>query len=378
MNQSIDNPKYLQQQQQPQPQLQQQLSQRSQSVDSIISQRKPPLLHQQNVFSELDNIQNDASLSQRSQSDSQISRLRRQVSIQEPIMQPSQQQQQQQQQRSRPTSRLSQSQLSVHQEIVPDPMTEQQFLMEYQTDNSQHSNRLQRQQSILSATSNYTPSIAIGSSFVGDRQPIVAYPNTNVGIIDQGQDPLHRSLSQTTSHVSIDPDIKLNHQLQQISLSASQLSQQLQHSIQSRLQQQPQLQHQDAVVINPYQQFTPIQQRQPPQQQVFVQQRDPPSSTDHQLVSSHQSTSLSQTQPLSELVKTLPQKVSQSQQTTNSDKEKNKEESDNGEPAFEEDRYLYLCLKNRELLLKKIKQCESLEKEIRSGWKEHFPDNELS
>ena len=33
--------------------------------------------------------------------------------------------------------------------------------------------------------------------------------------------------------------------------------------------------------------------------------------------------------------------------------------------AFEEDRYLYMCLKNRELLLKKIKQCETLESEIK-------------
>jgi len=381
-------------QQQLQPQIQPQLSQRSRS-DSIISQRRPLLQHQQQVFSELENIQNDAQLSQRSQSDSQISRLRRQVSIQEPLLQPPQSSQQ----RSRPASRLSQSQLSVHQEIVPDPFTEQQFLMQSQSDHTQPNHHLHRQQSVLSTTSNYNaPSMSVGSNCVGTCQPLLPYTNaTNVGMVDQGHQPLRRSASQMSNHASIDPDMQLNHQLKQISLSASQLSQQLQLSIQSRLQQPQQLQQQQqqpVVVGNTYQQFTPVQQQQElPRQNLLVQQvrsspaisftnqQPPPATTD--LISSHQSTSLSQishqpqqtqTTKNGQLTSTVSDKVSQSQQTSARDKDKSRED----DPAFEEDRYLYLRLKNRELLLKKIKQCESLETEIRNGWKEHFPDNELS
>ena len=204
---------------------------------------------------------------------------------------------------------------------------------------------------------------------------------------------LNRSASQLSQYQeSVHPDVQLNQQLQQISLSASQLSQQLQHSIQSRLTtNSTQPQNPMAVPQSPspflpaYQQipFQPLQPQlaptfvqsqptsliQPPQPHLMMQ--PPPLHNPHLSLHSNPSTSQHEAlQPPASHTTTRLQSPNLKHRSNESQllKEKGCEDS-SCQPqlseAFEEDRYLYMCLKNRELLLKKIKQCETLESEIK-------------
>ena len=165
---------------------------------------------------------------------------------------------------------------------------------------------------------------------------------------------------------------------------------QLQHSIQSRLTTnpaQPQIplaQSPSPFLPNTYQHQQAFFQPQPQSQPnpVFVQTHLAQPLTQPQLrrpssVKNNYNPSLSHYESLHSPV-TDPRIRSQSQNhnsshntlnRSNSAKEKRSLLEGSPQPemtdAFEEDRYLYMCLKNRELLLKKIKQCETLESEIK-------------
>ena len=219
-----------------------------------------------------------------------------------------------------------------------------------------------------------------------NQSPSVLIDN-NAGV--RGQ--LNRTASQLSQHLeAVNSDVQLNQQLNQISLSASQLSQQLQHSIQSRLTKnpvQPQIplaQSPSPFLPNIYQQqhqqasFQPQPQSQP--NPVFVQthlaqQLPQPQLRRHSSVKNNYNPPPSHYESLHSSV-TDPPIRSQSQNPNlshntldRSNSAKGKSRMSSPQPAmtdaFKEDRYLYMCLKNRELLLKKIKQCETLESEIK-------------
>eukprot|EP00111_Clytia_hemisphaerica_P000739 TCONS_00002172-protein len=234
----------------------------------------------------------------------------------------------------------------------------------------------------------------------------------------------------------LNQDVHLNQQLQQISLSASQLSQQLQMSIQSRLsgssvqpQTQPQIltpqptlvTHQPTVATPQPVLVTPQPTLMTPQptfvtpqpsvvipqplvthqavqvtprhihiSQPSIPQPSIPQPYQYNLNLSSSSQFPSRQQPSYSRQNSQQADYSHSQNSKhrNSTFKRNvsieepiSRTSDQGRthtmdqtstksnvtPAFEEDRYLYMCLKNRELLLKKIKQCEDLESEIKNG-----------